>query len=367
LTTISAGGGSIVWIDRAGFLTVGPQSAGADPGPVCYGRGGDNPTVTDADVVCGLLNPDYFLGGTQKLDAAAAHAALENKIATPMKMTLAEAAAGIRRIVDMRMADEVRVFAARRGVDLSEFALLPFGGAGAVHAAAVAEELGMRRIVVPARPGAFSALGLLCTDVLHDYIRSELGALDRLDPAHAEQLFRDIEAKAASELAEEGLDPSAAVFERDLDMRYAGQGYELRVPLSGLWHNALDGEALKAARQRFDAVHAKIHGHAAKEKSVEVVSYRLRVRVAVPKYVPQALPTGAASAPQPASIKGTRRVSFGAGKALDATIYDRDKLSVGVTFTGPAIVEQFDATTVVPPGWHASVDRYGNLILERKD
>ena len=192
LTTISAGGGSIVWIDRAGFLSVGPQSAGADPGPVCYGRGGDNPTVTDADIVCGLLNPDYFLGGTQKLDAAAARAALEIKIAKPMKMTVAEAAAGIRRIVDMRMADEVRVFAARRGVDLSEFALLPFGGAGAVHAAAVAEELGMRRIVVPARPGAFSALGLLCTDVLHDYIRSELGALDRLDPAHAEQLFRDI-------------------------------------------------------------------------------------------------------------------------------------------------------------------------------
>jgi len=225
----------------------------------------------------------------------------------------------------------------------------------------------MRRIVVPARPGAFSALGLLCTDVLHDYIRSELGALDRLDPAHAEQLFRDIEAKAASELAEEGLDPSAASFERDLDMRYAGQGYELRVSLSGLWHNALDGNALKAARERFDEVHAKIHGHAAKEKGVEVVSYRLRVRVAVPKYQPHTLPAGTASSPQPASINGTRRVSFDAGKPIDATIYDRDKLCVGVTFTGPAIVEQFDATTVVPPGWHASVDRYGNLILERKD
>jgi N-methylhydantoinase A len=163
LTTISAGGGSIVWIDRAGFLSVGPQSAGADPGPVCYGRGGDNPTVTDADIVCGLLNPDYFLGGTQQLDTAAARAAIEARIAKPMGMTVAEAAAGIRRIVDMRMADEVRVFAARRGVDLGEFALLPFGGAGAVHAAAVAEELGMRRIMVPARPGAFSALGLLCS------------------------------------------------------------------------------------------------------------------------------------------------------------------------------------------------------------
>jgi N-methylhydantoinase A len=366
LTTISAGGGSIVWIDRAGFLSVGPQSAGADPGPVCYGRGGENPTVTDADIVCGLLNPDYFLGGTQKLDAAAARAALEAEVATPLKMTLPEAAAGIRRIVDMRMADEVRVFAARRGVDLTAFALLPFGGAGAVHAAAVAEELGMRRIIVPPRPGAFSALGLLCTDVIHDYIRSELSGLDRLDPAHAEAMFRDMEAKAASELAEEGLDPSAATFGRDLDMRYAGQGYELRVPLDGLWRGALDAAALAAARRRFDDVHEKIHGHAAKEKAVEVVSYRLRVRVAVPKYAPHALPSAEAAPPSQASLKGTRRVFFTADQATDTAIYDRDQLGVGTSFSGPAIVEQFDATTVVPPGWRAAVDAFGNLILERQ-
>ncbi|MGA8612865.1 MAG: hydantoinase/oxoprolinase family protein [Xanthobacteraceae bacterium] len=366
LTTISAGGGSIVWIDRAGFLSVGPQSAGADPGPVCYGRGGGNPTVTDADIVCGFLNPDYFLGGTQKLDAEAARGALEARIAKPMRMTVTEAAAGMRRIVDTRMADEVRVFAARRGVDLGEFALLPFGGAGAVHAAAVAEELGMRRIIVPARPGAFSALGLLCTDVLHDYIRSELGPLDRLDPDHAENIFRDLEAKAASELAEEGLDPSAAAFERDLDMRYAGQGYELRVSLSGLWRSALDAAALAAARTRFDDVHARIHGHAAKEKGVEVVSYRLRVRVNVPKFAPQPQPAIPAASPSPEAIKGTRWVFFAAQQPTETTIYDRQRLGVGANFAGPAIVEQFDATSVVPPGWHASVDRFGNLILERK-
>ena len=366
LTTISAGGGSIVWIDRAGFLSVGPQSAGADPGPVCYGRGGENPTVTDADIVCGFLNPDYFLGGTQKLDAEAARAALEVRIAKPMSMTVTEAAAGVRRIVDTRMADEVRVFAARRGVDLGEFALLPFGGAGAVHAAAVAEELGMRRIIVPARPGAFSALGLLCTDVLHDYIRSELGPLDRLDPAHAEKIFRDLEAKAASELAEEGLDPSVAASERDLDMRYAGQGYELRVPLSGLWRNALDAEALAAARTRFDDVHERIHGHAAKEKGVEVVSYRLRVRVSVPKFSPQPQPASPAALPSPEAVKGTRQVFFAAQQPTETTIYDRERLGVGVNFAGPAIVEQFDATSVVPQCWHASVDRFGNLILERE-
>jgi N-methylhydantoinase A len=366
LTTISAGGGSIVWIDRAGFLSVGPQSAGADPGPVCYGRGGENPTVTDADIVCGFLNPDYFLGGTQKLNVQAAHTALEAKIAKPLNMTVPEAAAGIRRIVDMRMADEVRVFAARRGVDLNEFALLPFGGAGAVHAGAVAEELGMHRIIVPARPGAFSALGLLCTDVLHDYIRSELATLDRLDPAHADEIFREMEAKAASELAEEGLDPSAALFERDFDMRYAGQGYELRVPLAGLWQKSLDAESLGAARLRFDEVHEKIHGHAAKEKAVEIVSYRLRVRVAVPKYTPQAAPAGKPSSPPLPAVKGTRRVFYDPRKAVEATVYDRDKLPVGCGFSGPAIVEQFDATTVVPHGWHVEVDRYGNLILGRE-
>jgi N-methylhydantoinase A len=366
LTTISAGGGSIVWIDRAGFLSVGPQSAGADPGPVCYGRGGENPTVTDADIVCGFLNPDYFLGGTQKLDAEAARAALEDRIAKPMRMTVTEAAAGVRRIVDTRMADEVRVFAARRGVDLGEFALLPFGGAGAVHAAAVAEELGMRRIIVPEWPGAFSALGLLCTDVLHDYIRSELGPLDRLDPAHAEKIFRDLEAKAASELAEEGLDPSAAVFERDFDMRYAGQGYELRVPLSGLWANALDADALAAARARFDDVHERIHGHAAKDKSVEAVSYRLRVRVSVPKFSPQPRPASPAAPPSSDAVKGTRKIFFAPQKPTETPIYDRDRLGVGVGIAGPAIVEQFDATSVVPPGWHALVDRFGNLILERK-
>jgi N-methylhydantoinase A len=367
ITTISAGGGSIVWIDRAGFLSVGPQSAGADPGPVCYGRGGENPTITDADIVCGFLNPNYFLGGTQKLDVEAARGALEAKIAKPMMMTLAEAAVGIRRIVDMRMADEVRVFAARRGVDLSEFALLPFGGAGAVHAAAVAEELGMRRIIVPARPGAFSALGLLCTDVLHDYIRSELGLLDLLESAHAEDVFHQIEMKAASELTEEGLDPASAIFERDLDLRYTGQGYELRVPLSGLWRNTLDAKALAAVRERFDEVHARVHGHAAKEKGVEVVSYRLRVRVSVPKYTPRALPSRPSSPPSPAAAKGTRRVFFDAVKAVETAIYDRAQLDVGVTFAGPAIVEQFDATTVVPPGWRAFIDRHSNLILEQSD
>ena len=336
LTTISAGGGSIAWIDGAGFLSVGPQSAGADPGPVCYGRGGDNPTVTDADLVCGLLNPDYFLGGTQKLDAAAARAAIETKIAKPLGMSVAEAAAGIRRIVDMRMADEVRVFAARRGVDLSEFTLLPFGGAGAVHAAAVAEELGMRRILVPPRPGAFSALGLLCTDVVHDYIRSELGALDRLDPAHAEQFFASIEAKAASELAEEGLDPSAASFERELDMRYAGQGYELRVPLSGLWHERARRRSARGgarALRRGARPNPRPRRQGKERRSRELSAARARRRAEIRSRKPC----------RPALRHRRRRLRSRArgvyrsmpATRIDTTIYDRDRLSVGVDFRRP--------------------------------
>src|SRR5712691_519852 len=203
MTTISAGGGSIAWVDGRGFLNVGPASAGADPGPACYGRGGTEPTVTDADVACGFLNPDYFLGGAQALDAAASHRALAAHVAGPLRMSVPEAAAGIRRIVDMRMADAVRVFAAKRGVDLTSSTLLPFGGAGAVHAAAVAAELGMPRILVPPRPGSFSALGLLCTDVVHDYIRSELKPLDEVSAEHAEEVVRALEAKARNELEAE--------------------------------------------------------------------------------------------------------------------------------------------------------------------
>jgi N-methylhydantoinase A len=363
MTTISAGGGSIASIDGGGFLNVGPQSAGADPGPACYGRGGARPTVTDADLVCGYLNPDYFLGGAQKLDLGAARAAIESHVATPLSMDVLRAAGGIQRIVDMRMADEVRVFAAKRGVDLSTFTLLPFGGAGAVHAAAVAEELGMRRILVPPRPGAFSALGLLCTDVVHDYIRSELRPLAEITAEHAEDIFRQLEGKARAELATEGMNAADARFARELDLRYTGQGYELRTPLDGLFIEHLTEDSLAAARARFDERHAQIHGHAAKERPVEVVSYRLRLRVAVPKYEPRPA-AGAAARAATEATKGERKMSIN-GTLVTAALYERDQLDVGATIMGPAIVEQFDATTVIPPGWRGRVDGYRNLILER--
>jgi N-methylhydantoinase A len=361
MTTISAGGGSIAWIDRGGVLNVGPRSAGAEPGPACYGRGGTEPTVTDADLVCGYLNPDYFLGGAQKLDIDASRQAITTHIAVHLHMEVMEAAVGIQRIVDIRMADEVRVFAAKRGVDLSAFTLLPFGGAGAVHAAAVAAELGMRRILVPPQPGAFSALGLLCTDVVHDYVRSELRPLVEVNANHAEEIFSQLEQRAQEELKAEGMDGSEKSFSRELDLRYAGQGYELRTPLDGLFDRRLTTASLFAARARFDERHAQIHGHAAKERPVELVSYRLRLRVRVPKYQPRAGKSGERS--HRSAVKGKRTVLL-QGARLEALLYEREHLAVGSRLDGPAIVEQFDATTLVPPGWQARVDDFRNLVLQ---
>jgi N-methylhydantoinase A len=259
------------------------------------------------------------------------------------------------------MADAVRVFAARRGIDLSAFTLLPFGGAGAVHAAAVAAELGMRRIVVPMRPGAFSALGLLCTDVVHDHVRSELRPLAEVTAGHAEDIFRQLETKARTELEAEGMEAGSASFVRELDLRYAGQGYELRTPLDGLFVGSLTTQTLPAARARFDERHAQMHGHAASERPVEVVSYRLRVRVAVPKYTPRA--DTPARSESDAAIKGTRRIAVG-GAVADAILYERERLAVGARVKGPAIIEQFDATTVIPSGWRGQVDGYRNLVLQ---
>jgi N-methylhydantoinase A len=261
------------------------------------------------------------------------------------------------------MADEVRVFAAKRGVDLTAFTMLPFGGAGAVHAAAVADELGMRRILVPPRPGAFSALGLICTDVVHDYIRSELRPLAEVDADRVEAVFGMLEAMARAELDAEGLNAADASSARELDLRYTGQGYELRTPLDGLFADALTTDSLARAREKFDERHAQLHGHAAKERPVEVVSYRLRLRVAVPKYEPrdEAVP----ASPRPPESKGRRTIHLDGASAREAVLYERDVLDVGAAVTGPAIVEQFDATTVIPPGWRAQVDRRRNLILHK--
>ena len=352
VATVAAGGGSIAWVGSGGLLDVGPRSAGAAPGPACYGRGGTEPTLTDADLLTGALNPDYFLGGKSRLDPEAARRAIA-AIAKPLAMDAAAAARSIVRIIDARITDAIRVEAAKKGLDLAGFTLVPFGGAGPVHAAQVAADLGIRQILVPPNPGAFSALGLLATDVVHDYLRSELVALNDLAPERVEAAFHALEAEAAKEMGAEGLPARDAVFRREMDLRYAGQGYELRISLEGL-PQPLDPAAMADLGRRFHEQHALQHGHSAPESVVEAVSYRLRAVVAVPKYRPQAVAETSTTAAQPR------------GNRAGSTLWRREDLKPGWRGEGPLIVEQADATTVVPPGWLVRADGYGNLLLDRK-
>ncbi len=224
----------------------------------------------------------------------------------------------------------------------------------------------MTRILVPPRPGAFSALGLICTDVVHDYMRSELRPLSQIDADHAERMFAALEAKARADIETEGLDAACAHYARELDLRYAGQGYELRTPLDGLFVGCVSAATLAAARARFDERHAEIHGHSAKDRPVEIVSYRLRLRVEVPKFEQR---EEGSSSPRPAAEarKGEREVWFDSAHAVVTALYERGRLDPGVMLMGPAIVEQFDATTAIPPGWRATVDGFRNLVLAKSE
>ena len=360
IATISAGGGTVARVNAANHLTVGPDSAGADPGPVCYGLGGSEPTVTDADLISGFLNPDYLLGGATALDRGAAERAVESRIARPMALSPRQAASGIVRLINARMADEIRVQAAKKVVDLAAASLVAFGGAGPVHAAMVAGDLGIARVLVPPRPGAFSALGLLCSDVVHDYIRSDIVEIRALGADRAEACFQSLEAQAERELAAEGLGESARQFVREIDLRYAGQGYEIRTPLAGPEWRPLTRAGLAQVEQRFHALHQHLHGHSAPDSTVEAVSFRLRVRVPVAKPDPE----GDNAAAEPGA-GGKRIVTFDGRTEMEAPVHGRGDIG-DAAMPGPLIVEQIDATTIVPPGWAAHRDRFGNIVLEAR-
>ena len=361
ISTISAGGGTIARLTAAKFIRVGPESAGAEPGPVCYGKGGNQPTVTDADLVCGFLNPLHLLGGKTILDRNAAKISFEKNIAEPLGMSVELAAAGVLRLINARMADEIREQAAKKVIDLTEFTLVPFGGAGPVHAAMVADEIGIQRILVPPNPGAFSALGLLCSDIVHDYIRSEICEVRLLTPNHAESIFSELEENAKKDLKLEGLKGEIYHFIRELDLRYAGQGYEIRTPLSGLKTQPIEKSGLIELQKRFHDLHHRLHGHSAHDQEIEVVSYRLRVRVPVPKFNLNAkqLPTGTATPIE------KRSVSYDGKEFLKTPVYARESLTTDF-IEGPAIIEQFDSTTVLPPNWRAKLDKFANIIAEKE-
>jgi len=357
VNTIGAGGGSIAWLDTGGGLRVGPQSAGADPGPAAYGRGGTEPTVTDANLVLGRLDPAKFLGGDMGLDPEAAHRAVRDRIATPLGMETVRAAAGIIRIANANMERALRVSSAERGYDPREITLVAFGGAGPVHGAAVARAVGFRAVLVPEAPGVFSALGLLVADIRHDFVQSHLAPAAKADPAALQSVYADLEAGAAEALREDGVPAHQQALLRTADLRYVGQAYEVNIPVAA---GRLDAAAVAAAVRRFHEEHQRLFAHSDPGDPVEFVNLRVAAlgRVAAPEI--RARP----AEPHAAVPGGHRRAFFDeAADFVDCAIYERAALRPGACLGGPAIVEQMDSTTAIHPGQSAEVDGFGNLLI----
>ncbi|MDH7795332.1 MULTISPECIES: hydantoinase/oxoprolinase family protein [unclassified Beijerinckia] len=356
INTVSAGGGTLARVDRFGTLEVGPESAGAQPGPACYGRGGEQPTITDCNLVLGYLSPDNFLGGQMTLDRVRAHLAVESHVAQKLDMDVPAAAEGIVRIINVKMQEAIKAISTMRGHDLREFMLLAFGGAGPLHAGRIAADLGMAGVIVPPFPGVYSAMGLVMSDVKHDYIRSRLSPLANVTEGQINAIFDYLGRLAREDLAAEHFAEAQIRIEPALDMRYAGQGYEITVPCDAL----LQPGAIRALRQRFDELHKESFGHTAPDEPVEIVSYRLRgVGLVPPVKIPTFEPTGAKLAD---ALRETRKAQFD-GQIVDCPVYQREKLDVGATFIGPAIIDQLDCTTVLFPGHVARVDAYRNIIM----
>jgi N-methylhydantoinase A len=360
INTVSAGGGTVARVDRFGALEVGPQSAGAVPGPACYGRGGEAPTITDCNLLLGYLSADNFLDGRMRLDRGKAEETV-GRVAGPLSLDAIAAAEGIVRIIDVKMEEAIKAISTMRGHDLRDFMLLAFGGAGPLHAARLARALGMAGVIVPLYPGVFSALGLLMSDVKHDYVRSRMTSISELDPESAEETFAALEAQARDDLRRDGFAENDVRVERALDMRYAGQGYEITVACT-----AGEVAALALLRKKFDVEHQRQFGHMAPEEPVEVVSYRVRGVGPVPAVsMPQFAPQGGALVD---ALREMRPARFD-GKMISCPVYQREKLDVGAILHGPAILDQLDCTTVICAGQAARVDAWKNLIVteERED
>lgn len=348
------GGGSIAWIDGRGGLRLGPQSAGAEPGPVCYGRGGDRPTLTDANAVLGRLS--NLLGGQLTLDIDRAREAIAAQIAGPLGLSLEEAAAGIIEIAGAQAADALRVVTISRGRDPRDFSLMAFGGAGPLVAGQIVRELGLAQAIIPPGPGNFSALGLLSTDLRRQSSRTYIGTLDRIQLDRVEQLYRDME-REVGELFAGTADVRRLVIQRFVDLRYEGQFHVLTVPMDA---GQLDRGALGGAVARFHDEHARLYSFKRAEDPVEFVNLRIRAVSPVPRPRLPVLPAG-----DPAvALIGRRPIYFReAGGAVLCNIYERTRLGGDGRFQGPAVVEEQTSTTLVPPGFEASVDRHGNIRL----
>jgi len=367
--TVGAGGGSLARLDLGGALTVGPQSAGADPGPACYGRGGRVATVTDANLVLHRLHPEHFLGGRMRLDVAAAQAALQPLVG-PLG-GLQAAAWGILQVANAAMERAIRKISVERGFDPAAFTLVAFGGAGPLHACELAARLSIQRVLVPRTPGVLSALGMLVADLVKDFSTTVLRPLAGLRAEELAALFAPWEARALAEMQAElaaaglpataGLPAAASRLERSADLRYVGQSFEINVPLQA----GLPNPAALAAD--FHARHEQRYGHSHPAEPLELVNLRVRAVGATPALAFEPLPAaGADPAPAQLGVQPTWfAINGGQLAALPTAFYNREALRPGNCLSGPAILFQLDATTVVPPGWRGQVDGFGHLLLER--
>jgi len=355
--TVGAGGGSIARVDSGGALVVGPQSAGADPGPACYGKG-DQLTVTDANLVLGRLRPDQFLGGRLTLDRRRSEE-LMTALAARIGVTVEQTALGIVRVVNANMERAVRTISLERGYDPRRFTLLPFGGAGPMHCCELAQELGIPRVLVPAYPGILSALGVAIADVVKDYSRTVMLRGDDIQRARLEEEYHGMEGQAREELRQEGLPVAQMRPRRSLDVRYQGQSFELPIDYPGASRRI---DLKRAIAASFYKAHLQRFGYADRAQPVEVVNLRLKLELAVDK--PAATPEPEGPADPRAALLDHAEVVFASGRQA-TPMYLRERLRCGNCIPGPALVLQMDSTTVVAPGWTGVADAWGNLVLER--
>ena len=354
LVEIGAGGGSIAR-PRLGVIAVGPESAASTPGPVCYDRGGAEPTVTDANLVLGYLNPDYFAGGALRLRPGAAARAIEERVARPLGLSIEQAAWGIHTIVNTNMELATRVVSIERGRDPRALTLVAFGGSGPVHGCRLAHALGIPRLLLPAAAGVTAAIGLLAAEVRFDVARTFVRRLDALDPAALTAMYDEMAAQATAVVRDASV-AGGVTLARSVDARYLGQGYELTVPVPP---GPLDAAALARVRAAFDDVYAARYGYASPAEPVEVVTWKLAVIGSAPR-VALAKATGGGEGGR----RGRRRAYFPeAGGYIDCPVYDRYALAAGQEVIGPAIVEERESTTVLPPDAVATVDEYATLLV----
>jgi len=358
---VGTGGGSIATVDASGALKVGPQSAGAEPGPACYGLGGTRPTVTDANLLLGRLGADRFLGGEMKLDAVAAERALREHVARPLGIDAARAAEGILRIAATAMSYAVKAVSTERGLDAAAFALIAYGGAGPLHASAVAREIGMRSIIVPRAPGHFCAFGMLFADLRYDLVRTWFTRLADVSFDAIERVYAGLIADGKKALAASGIEPGRVAVARSADMRYVGQEHPVTVALPP---EAFLRRSRDALKRRFDEEHLQRYGTCAPEEQAEIVSLRATVTGAMKKPPLERIARGG-RVPLRSARRGSRSAYFAElGKSVATPVYAREELRAGNRIDGPALVEEHASTTVVLPGDRLRVDEYGNLAIE---